>query len=106
MISVIEKLPRHAEIIAEVEDARCREVEYFERLAVQAKRRAAFHSLSLESNIVAGHPMRAIAGFTNPGRFDLLVLGSSCRSAIYGQLWGGTSHSLARVVPCIVLLVK
>jgi nucleotide-binding universal stress UspA family protein len=106
MISVIEKLPRHAEILAEVEDARYREADYLERLAAQARRRAAFHSLALENSILAGHPVKAITGFASPGRFDLLVIGATNRSPIYGQLWGGTSHSLARVVPCSVLLVK
>jgi nucleotide-binding universal stress UspA family protein len=92
--------------MAEVEDARHRESAYFEQLSAQARRRAAFHSLALESSIIAGHPVKAIAGFTKPQRFDLLVLGTSNRSALYGQLWGGASHSLARGVPCSVLIVK
>lgn len=106
MISVIESLPRHAEIIAEVEDARYRQGSYFERLAAQAKRRAAFQSISLENTIVAGHAVKVIADFTDPHKFDLLVLGATGRSTVYGQLWGGTAQNLARLVPCSVLLVK
>lgn len=106
MISVIDKLPRHAEIMAEVEDIRYRETDHFDRLVAQARRRAAFHSVSLESSIVAGHPVKVIANFANPRKFDLLVVGTSSRPALFGQLWGGISHNLARVAPCSILLVR
>jgi hypothetical protein len=72
MISVVENLPRRAEVIAEVEEAERRGTAYFELLSAQAKRRAGFQSISLESSILAGHPGRAIVDFTNRRGFGLV----------------------------------
>jgi nucleotide-binding universal stress UspA family protein len=106
MISVEEDLPRYAETMLEVDEEKEAEDTYFGQLAEQAKRRAALHSVALECSILPGHEVKAIVDFATQGEFDLLVVGFTGHSAVYEHLWGGTSHNLARMAHCSVLVVK
>jgi nucleotide-binding universal stress UspA family protein len=106
MISVEEDLPRYAETMLEVDEEKEVEDTYFGQLAEQAKRRAAFHSVTLECSIVPGHEVKAIIDFATQREFDLLIVGLMGHSAAYEHLWGGTSHNLTRMARCSVLVVK
>jgi nucleotide-binding universal stress UspA family protein len=105
MISVAEDVPRHAELIAEVEDAMQREDSRYSQLASQAKLRAALYSVSLHCDIVVGHRVRAIIDFVQKGHFELLVIGES-RSSVSGLVFGSTSEKLTNRARCSVLVVK
>jgi nucleotide-binding universal stress UspA family protein len=106
MISVEEDLPRYAETMLEVDEEKDAEDSYFGQLAAQAKQRAALQNVSLECAIVPGHEVKAIIDFATQGEFDLPVVGFTGHSAVHEHLWGGTSHNLARMAPCSVLVVK
>jgi len=106
MISVEENIPRYAETIVEVDEEKAIEDTYFGQLAAQAKRRAAFHDVALETTIVAGHEVKTIVDFAALGKFDLLVIGYHGHSQVYARLWGGSSQNLARMAHCSVLIVK
>lgn len=106
MISVEEDLPRYAEAIGEVRDAKESEDSYFGKLASQAKRRAALRNVELETIVAPGHEVKTIVETAREGRFDLLVVGYTGHSSIFEHLWGGTSQNLTRLAPCSVLVVK
>lgn len=106
MVSVEAHLPRYAETLVEVDEEKEQEDSYFSQVAEQAKRRAALHGVQVQSSIVAGHEVKSIVDFASQGEFDLLVVGFKGHSAVYEHLWGGTSHNLARMAPCSVLVVK
>jgi nucleotide-binding universal stress UspA family protein len=106
MISVEEDLPRYAETMREVDEVKEAEDTYYGQLAAQATRRAALQSVALECSIVAGHEVKAIVDFVAQRNFDLLIVGFKGHSAVYEHLWGGTSHNLARMSRCSVLVVK
>jgi nucleotide-binding universal stress UspA family protein len=105
MISVAEDVPRHAELIAEVEDAMQREDSRYSQLASQAKLRAALHSVSLHCDVVVDRTVRAIIDFVQKGHFELLVIGES-RSSFSGLVFGSTSEKLMNRARCSVLVVK
>ncbi|HUN84459.1 MAG TPA: universal stress protein [Terracidiphilus sp.] len=105
MVSVEENIPRSAELIAEVEDAKQGEDARYREVAEQVKRRAALHGVVLECAVVIGKRERAIIGFLNKGRFDLLVIGES-RPSLSGLLFGSPSNRLMNLAPCSVLVVK
>ena len=105
MVSVEENIPRSAELIAEVEDAKQKTDARYREVAEQAKRRAALHGVTLECAVVVGRRERAIIDFLNKGRFDLLVIGESSPS-ISGLLFGSPSNRLLNLAPCSVLVVK
>jgi nucleotide-binding universal stress UspA family protein len=106
MISIEENIPRYAETMVEVDEEKEMEDTYFGQLAAQAKRRAALHAVNLQTSVIAGHEVKAIVDFAKQGGFDLLVVGFTGHSRIYGQLWGGTSQNLTRMAHCSVLVVK
>ena len=106
MISVEEDLPKHAEIIGEIEEEKDIEDSYFGQLAEQCKRRAALHSVHIECSVVPCHEVKTIVEFIRERRFDLLVIGFAGHSRIYEHIWGGTSHNLTSLAPCSVLVVK
>jgi nucleotide-binding universal stress UspA family protein len=106
IISVEEDLPRYAETMTEIDAEREVEDTYYGQLGTEARQRAARRSVPLECTIVSGHEVRSIVDFARQGGFDLLVVGFKGHSAIYEHLWGGTSHNLARMAHCSVLVVK
>ncbi|MGA1995475.1 MAG: universal stress protein [Bryobacteraceae bacterium] len=106
MICVEEEIPRHAEVIDELQDAKDRADSYFGQLAEHCRTRAAMHSVDLESAIVPGHAVRAIGDFIQENGIDLLVIGFTGHSRIYEHIWGGTAHNLTSTVRCNVLVVK
>jgi nucleotide-binding universal stress UspA family protein len=106
IISVEEDLPRYAETMTEIDAVREIGGTYYGQVGTEAKQRAARRSVPLECTIVSGHEVRSIVDFASQGGFDLLVVGFKGHSAIYEHLWGGTSHNLARVAHCSVLVVK
>lgn len=105
MVSVQENVPRSAELIAEVEEAKQEADAHYREIAEQAKRRAALHGVVLECAVVVGRRERAIIDFLRKGHFDLLVIGES-RQSIRALLWGSTSNKLSNLAGCSVLVVK
>jgi nucleotide-binding universal stress UspA family protein len=106
MISVQEKLPRRTKLIGEIVDVQEIEHSYFERVAEEAKRLAARHSVHLECTIAPGHRVKTIMRVADEGGFDLLVVGFSGHSRFNEHLWGRASRDLMRSAPCDVLVVK
>jgi nucleotide-binding universal stress UspA family protein len=106
MICVEEEIPRHAEVIDELQDAKDQADSYFGQLAEHCRTRAAMHSVDIESVIVPGHAVRVIGDFIRGNAIDLLVIGFTGHSRIYEHIWGGTAHNLTSTVTCNVLVVK
>lgn len=105
MVSVEENIPRSAELISEVEDAKQVGDARYREVAEQAKRRATLHGVALECAVVVGKRERAIIDFLSKGRFDLLVIGES-RPSLAGLLFGSPSNRLTNLATCSVLVVK
>jgi nucleotide-binding universal stress UspA family protein len=105
MVSVEEDLPRHSELIAEVEDAKQRVDSHYSWLANQARSRAALHSVSLECAQIFGCKVQALMEFVEKGQFDLLVIGTSGWS-VFSLLFDSTSQKLTDLAPCCVLIVR
>jgi nucleotide-binding universal stress UspA family protein len=106
MICVEEEIPRHAEVIDELREEKDQADSYFGQLAEHSRMRAAMHSVTIESVIVAGHAVKVIGDFVQENSIDLLVIGFTGHSRIYEHIWGGTAHNLTGTVRCNVLVVK
>lgn len=105
-ISVEEHLPRYGALMGEVVEAKQEAREFFHRVTQEAEEAAATQGLRLTSHVVPGHPVEAVTKFAQDGGFDLLVIGFTGHSNIFGRIWGGTSQNLVRLSPCTVLVVK
>jgi nucleotide-binding universal stress UspA family protein len=106
MICVEEDIPRHAEVVDELEEERERADTYFAQLVEQCRAQAALRKVEIEYVIVPGHAVKSIADYVEQNPVDLLVIGFRGHSAIYEHLWGGTAHNLTSVAKCSVLVVK
>jgi nucleotide-binding universal stress UspA family protein len=106
MICVEEDIPRHAEVVDELEEERERADTYFAQLVEQCRARATLRKVEIDSVIVPGHAVKSIADYVEQNPVDLLVVGFKGHSAIYEHLWGGTAHNLTSVAKCSVLVVK
>lgn len=106
MVSVEEDLPRYAEDLDEVREVKEESDSYFGKLAVHCRQRAFLKGLEIGTTVLSGHAVKSIVDFARAQQSDLLVIGFSGHSSIYEHVWGGTSHNLARLAPCSVLVVK
>ncbi len=105
-ISIEEHLPRYGALMGELDVAKEEAREFFHRVTQDAEAAAATQGVTLTSHVVPGHPVEAITKFAKDGNFDLLVVGFTGHSNIFGRIWGGTSQNLVRLSPCTVLVVK
>jgi len=105
-ISIEEHLPRYGALMGEVDEAKQEARDFFHRVTQDAEAAAAAQRVTLTSHVVPGHPVEAITKFAKDGSFDLLVVGFTGHSNIFGRIWGGTSQNLVRLSPCTVLVVK
>lgn len=105
-VSVEEKLPRMPELIDEFAEERDRENAIFETLQRDATKIAMEAGVSLKTQIIIGHAAQAIVRFAEDGHFDLLVVGSSGHSGVWGRFLGGTADKIVSHAPCDVFIVR
>lgn len=102
----VEQLPHFSETVSEVEEEKESEKSRYDDIILKAKEMAEAENIPLETHIVAGHEVKSVIEFVKKNKIDLLVVGFLGRSAIYEWAMGSTSHSLVRLSPCSVLVVK
>lgn len=102
----VEQLPNFSETISEVEEEKESEESKYGPIIQKAREMAAAKGVTLETHIVVGHEVKSVIEFVKKNGIDLLVVGFLGRSAIYDWAMGSTSHSLVRLSPCSVLVVK
>src|SRR6266566_1656748 len=88
----IEELPRYPGAIDEVED--------------EAVRQITGAGLVVHREIRPGHAAQALPHYAMEVGADLLVIGHSGHSAIWGRLLGTTADKVVDHAPCSVLVVR
>ena len=104
--SVIEPAARYAGTVGEVNEESAAAETYFRGVQEQARRIAGAHAVPLNVEIVHGHAAQTLADATRAGRFDLLVLGHSGHSGVWGSFLGTTTDKVSRHADCSVLIVR
>jgi nucleotide-binding universal stress UspA family protein len=66
----------------------------------------AAEGIDLRVSTAVGHPAQAIVRFAQRGNFDLLVVGHSGRSGVWGTLLGSTAEKIVRHARCSVLVAR
>lgn len=105
-LSVEERLPHMPEIIDEFNEEKERQNAIFESLHREALGVAAEERVELKVKTVAGHAAQAIVRFVEQGDFDLLVIGHSGRSGVWGTFLGSTAEKIVRHAKCSVLVAR
>jgi nucleotide-binding universal stress UspA family protein len=79
---------------------------YYTEIQADAKRIAAEHGLELATRIEAGHPAQTIVRVAKEGGYDLVVMGHTGHSSVWGTFMGTTAEKVTRHVTCSVLVVR
>jgi nucleotide-binding universal stress UspA family protein len=105
-LTVVEPLPRFAATVGEVEETREAEETEVARIQQEAGKIAADQGVALETGTAYGHPAQVLAEQTKSGAYDLVVVGHSGQSRVWGPFLGATSDKLSHHAACSILIVR
>ena len=105
-LSVEDRLPHLAATVSEMQGEKELANHYYEHTQEQAKALAAESGIALHTDISAGHVTQSVVKYAEQGGFDLLVMGHSGHSGVWGDFLGTTAERVSRHAPCSVLIVR
>lgn len=103
-LSVEEGLPHYAAMVGEVQEAQRQAAEYFAQLQREAYDRAKQAGVELKAATTAGHAAQRLVEAAKD--VDLLVIGHSGHTGVWGHFLGTTADQVVRHAPCSVLVVR
>ena len=103
---VREPLPRHSDLPGEFEEEAGTADEYFQERQKEVAEVAAQYGLSIACETRRGHPAKMIVTFAKEGGYNLIVVGHSDHSELWGRLLGDTADRISDQAHCSVLIVK
>jgi nucleotide-binding universal stress UspA family protein len=103
---VRQPLPRHADLPGEAEGEAEAADEYFKARAEEVREFSARHHIEIKCECRAGHAAKTIVNFAHDGKYDLIVVGHSDHSELWGRLLGDTADRISDHAYCSVLVVK
>lgn len=103
---VRQPLPRHADLPGESEGEAEAAKEYFEERKTEVAGVAKQHGIQIACLSQSGHAAKVIVSVAKEGNYDLIVIGHSDHSELWGRLLGDTADRIADHAHCSVLIVK
>lgn len=103
---VREPLPRHSDLPGEFEEETAAADEYYQARQKEVAEVAAQYGLSIACVAQRGHPAKMIVEFAKQHACDLIVIGHSDHSELWGRLLGDTADRISDHAHCSVLIVK
>ena len=105
-IWVRQPLPRHADLPGEPEGEAEAAREYFEERRREVMELAQRESVEITCECRSGHAAKVIVDFARSGGYDLIIIGHSDHSELWGRLLGDTADRISDHAHCSVLIVK
>jgi nucleotide-binding universal stress UspA family protein len=102
---VEEHLPHYAATVGEVDEEKAVQDRYFGQLQVEAIALGREHGVQVRTEERIGQPARVVTDFAQELGSDLLVIGRSGHSEVWGRFLGSTADKISRYAPCAVLIV-
>jgi nucleotide-binding universal stress UspA family protein len=103
---VREPLPRYTDLPGEPESEAEAADEYFKERQKEVAEVAAQHGITIPCETRRGHPAKTAVKFADDGHYDLIVIGHSDHSELWGRLLGDTADRISDHAHCSVLIVK
>jgi len=103
---VREPLPRHSDLPGEYEEEAEAADEYFKARQREVQEVAAQYGIAIRCETRRGHAAKTILKFADEGGHDLIVVGHSDHSELWGRLLGDTADRISDHARCSVLIVK
>jgi nucleotide-binding universal stress UspA family protein len=102
----VEELPRYPAAVDEINGEQRAAERFFHKVHKEATARVTGQGVVAHSEIRAGHPAQAIPHYALEVGTDLLVIGHSGHSGIWGKLLGSAADKIVDHAPCSVLVVR
>lgn len=103
---VREPLPRYSDLPGEPEGEAEAADEYFQERQKEVAEAAVQHGITIACETGRGHPAKTIVKVADEGGYDLIVVGHSDHSELWGRLLGDTADRISDHAQCSVLIVK
>jgi len=103
---VREPLPRHSDLPGEFEGEAEAADAYFKERQQEVDEVAREHNIQIPCETRRGHPAKTIVKFADESGHDLIVIGHSDHSELWGRLLGDTADRISDHAHCSVLIVK
>ena len=103
---VREPLPRHSDLPGEFEAEKETADEYFSHRQKEVQDVSTDNHVRIACELRSGHPAKALVKHANEGGYDLIVVGHSNHSELWGRILGDTADRIADHAHCSVLVVK
>jgi nucleotide-binding universal stress UspA family protein len=102
----IEELPRYPGAPSETNEERERADALFQQLRQEASTEAVSHGVQIQAEKRVGHPAQGLVQYAKEAEVDVLVLGHSGHSSLWGTFLGTTADKVVRHAPCSVFVVR
>lgn len=103
---VRQPLPRHADLPGEPEGEAEAAQDYFAERQREVETVAKQFGIAIRCESKAGHAAKVIVNFAKEHGYDLIVVGHSDHSELWGRLLGDTADRISDHAHCSVLIVK
>jgi len=103
---VREPKPRHSDLPGEFEGEEEAAENYFNERRREVEDVAKNYGVAIRCETGQGHAAKAILNYADAGSFDLIVVGHSDHSELWGRLLGDTADRISDHARCSVLIVK
>jgi nucleotide-binding universal stress UspA family protein len=80
--------------------------QHLEQILAEAQTRSQEAGVQAKTDMRLGHPAKTIVAVAEEGKFDLILVGHSGLSGVWGRFLGSTAEKLSRHAPCSVLMVR
>ena len=102
----VEELPRYPAAVDEINGEQRAAERFFHKVQKEATARVTGAGLMANCEIRAGHAAQMLPHYAIEVGADLLVIGHSGHSGIWGRLLGTTADKVVEYAPCSVLVVR
>ena len=102
----VEELPRYPAAVDEINGEQRAAARFFQKAQKEATAHVNAAGLLAHCEIRAGHAGQVLPHYAMEVGADLLVIGHSGHSAIWGRLLGTTADKIVDHAPCSVLVVR
>lgn len=105
-VITIEELPRYPGTMGEVIEEQETVNKHIQALHTEATDVAKKHGLEIKTITRIGHPAKGLVDYIQETKPDLLVIGHTGHSAVWGTFLGTTADKVIRHAICSVLVVR
>ncbi|ATL29342.1 Universal stress protein UspA-related nucleotide-binding proteins [Streptomyces formicae] len=106
VVAVEAHLPHYGATVGEVTEELEVEERDCHRWLAAAEAYAAEHGITVAGEVRAGHPAQELVRAAEEHEADLIVVGHSGHSSVWGRFLGATAEKISRHAPCSVLIVR